>query len=67
MRAVAMYMSATKIDMKSRAMPKSFMKTSMSSDSSHMSSSGPKYLSAGTGTPSTCRVGTDSSTFLSFR
>ena len=54
-----MYMSATKMDMKSSAIPKSFMKTSMASDSTHMTSSGPKYLNAGTGTPSTCRCGTD--------
>ena len=66
-RAVAMYMSPTKIDMKSSAMPKSFMKTSMASDSTHMTSSGPKYLNAGTGTPSTCRCGTESMTFLSSR
>ena len=67
MRVVAMYMSATKIDMKSSAMPKSFMKTSMASDSTHMTSSGPKYLVAGSGTPSTWCVGTESSTFLSLR
>ena len=51
MRAVAMYMSATKMDMNSSAMPKSFMKTSMTSDMSHITSSGPKYLRAGRGTP----------------
>ncbi len=62
-----MYMSPTKMDMKSRAMPKSFMNTSMASDSTHMTSSGPKYLKAGTGTPSTCRCGTESITFLSSR
>jgi len=66
-RAVAMYMSATKIDMKSSAMPKSFMKMSMASDSTHMTSSGPKYLAAGSGTPRTWCVGTESSAFLSFR
>ena len=62
-----MYISATKMDMNSSAMPKSFMKTSMASDSTHMTSSGPKYLNAGTGTPSTCRCGTESMTFLSSR
>jgi len=53
MRAVAMYMSATKMDMKSSAMPKSFMKTSMASERNHITISGPKYLVAGSGTPST--------------
>ena len=67
MRAVAMYISETKIAMKSRDMPKSFMNTSIASDSTHMTRRGPKYLVAGTGTPSTCRVGTERSIFLSLR
>ncbi len=67
MRDVAMYISATKIDMNSSAMPKSFMNTSMASDSTHITSSGPKYLAAGSGTPRTWCVGTESRTFLSLR
>ena len=66
-RAVAMYMRAMKIDMKSRAVPKSFMNTSIASESPHITTSGPRYLGAGNGIPSTCRSGTERSTFLSSR
>ena len=55
------------MDMNSSAMPKSFMNTSMARLSTHITSSGPKYLNAGSGTPSTWRCGTESMTFLSSR
>ena len=56
-----------KVAMNSSDMPKSFMKTSMNSDSTHMTSSGPKYLRAGTGTPARRAVGTDSISLFWFR
>ena len=56
-----------KVVMKSSDMPKSFVKTSMSSESTHMTSSGPKYLRGGTGTPARRAVGTESISLLSFR
>ena len=58
---------AMKVAMNSSDMPKSFVKTSMSSDSTHITSSGPKYLRGGTGTPSRRAVGTDSISLFWFR
>ena len=52
---------------KSSDMPKSLMKTSISSVSSHMATSGAKYRARGTATPRNLPVGSDRSSLLSFR
>ena len=48
-------------------MPKSRTKTSSSSDRTHISASGPKYFSGGTGMRAIRAVGTESISFLSLR
>ena len=64
MRDVAMYISATKIAMKQQRHAEVPHEHQHASDKTHMTSSGPKYFVAGTGTPSTWRVGTESSILL---